>query len=71
MCQFPFVVPPKKNTVEDVAGFAGAAGKSPRATSWTMFIVDNKVRCNKQRIFTSWKFGLIGNFGVKLTNRKV
>ena len=41
MCQFPFVVPASKNTVDDLAGGKGQTGKSPKSTSWTMFIVDN------------------------------
>ena len=57
MCQFPFVVPPSKNTVEDVAGCHGLTGKSPRSTSWTMFIIDNKalLRRHTNREFGSLK----------------
>ena len=32
--QFPFLVPPSKNTVEEISGFKGSVGKTPKSTPW-------------------------------------
>ena len=32
--QFPFLVPPSKNTVEEISGFKGSTGKTAKNTPW-------------------------------------